>query len=90
MNFNFRFDWGNATGTARWNHVFGPKLFSNATFTDSDYQYNIQNILQGFSFNLEAISGMPTRKWIFTTSPITATPYVSAEISPTTTLSQRA
>ncbi|MFM8374245.1 MAG: TonB-dependent receptor [Bacteroidota bacterium] len=52
MNFNFRFDWGNATGTARWNHVFGPKLFSNATFTYSDYQYNIQNILQGFSFNL--------------------------------------
>ncbi|MBL7825968.1 MAG: TonB-dependent receptor, partial [Saprospiraceae bacterium] len=50
--FNFRFDWGNATGTARWNHVFGPKLFSNATFTFSDYRYNIQNVLQGFSFKL--------------------------------------
>lgn len=51
-SFNFRFDWGNATGTARWNHVFGPTLFANTTFTYSDYQYNIQNELQGFSFNL--------------------------------------
>lgn len=50
--FNFRFDWGNATGTARWNHVFGPKLFLNTTFTYSDYRYTIQNILQGFSFKL--------------------------------------
>jgi hypothetical protein len=53
-NFNFRFDWGNSTGTARWNHVFGPKLFSNATFTFSDYRYKIQNILQGFSFSLSS------------------------------------
>lgn len=50
--FNFLFDWGNATGTARWNHIFNPKLFSNTTFTYSDYRYRIQNILQGFSFNL--------------------------------------
>lgn len=50
--FNFRFDWGNATGTARWNHVFGPRLFANTTFTFSDYRYNIQNQLQGFSFSL--------------------------------------
>lgn len=52
QTFNFRFDWGNATGTARWNHVFGPRLFSNTTFTFSDYRYKIQNILQGFSFSL--------------------------------------
>lgn len=51
-NFDFLFDWGNTTGTARWNHVFGPKLFSNTTFTFSDYRYRIQNILQGFSFKL--------------------------------------
>lgn len=50
--FDFLFDWGNTTGTARWNHVFGPKLFSNTTFTFSDYRYRIQNILQGFSFKL--------------------------------------
>jgi hypothetical protein len=51
-DFNFLFDWGNTTGTARWNHTFGPKLFSNTTFTYSDYRYRIRNILQGFSFRL--------------------------------------
>ena len=50
--FNFRFDWGNATGTARWNHVFNPKLFSNTTFTYSDYQYNITNEVTSFSFEI--------------------------------------
>lgn len=50
--FDFNFDWGNATGTARWNHVFSPRLFSNTTFTFSDYQYNISNEVTGFSFNV--------------------------------------
>lgn len=50
--FNFNFDWGNATGTVRWNHVFNPKLFANTTFTYSDYQYNITNEVTGFSFEL--------------------------------------
>lgn len=53
-SFDFRFDWGNATGSARWNHVFGPKLFSNTTFTFSDYRYKIENQLQGFSFSLSS------------------------------------
>lgn len=52
--FDFLFDWGNTTGTARWNHVFGPKLFANTTFTFSDYRYRIQNELQGFSFKLNS------------------------------------
>ena len=52
QDFNFLFDWGNSTGTARWNHTFGPKLFSNTTFTYSDYRYRIRNVLQGFSFRL--------------------------------------
>jgi len=50
--FDFNFDWGNATGTVRWNHVFSPKLFANTTFTYSDYQYNIENKITGFSFNI--------------------------------------
>lgn len=50
--FDFNFDWGNATGTARWNHVFNPKLFANTTFTYSDYQYNIKNKVTGFSFEV--------------------------------------
>ncbi|MCB0598842.1 MAG: TonB-dependent receptor [Phaeodactylibacter sp.] len=50
--FDFDFDWGNATGTARWNHVFSPRLFANTTFTYSDYQYNIRNRITGFSFQV--------------------------------------
>lgn len=50
--FDFTFDWGNATGTARWNHIFSPKLFANTTFTFSDYQYNIRNEVTGFSFEI--------------------------------------
>ncbi len=37
------FDWGNQTGTFRWNHLFSDKLFSNFTVFFSDYDY-------GFSF----------------------------------------
>lgn len=50
--FDFGFFWGNATATARWNHTFAPKLFSNTTFTFSDYQYSIENVLNDFSFEL--------------------------------------
>lgn len=50
--FNFSFNWGNATGTARWNHVFNPRLFANTTVTFSDYKYNISNEITGFSFDL--------------------------------------
>lgn len=50
--FDFGFFWGNATATARWNHTFAPRLFSNTTFTFSDYQYSIENVLNDFSFEL--------------------------------------
>jgi CarboxypepD_reg-like domain/TonB-dependent Receptor Plug Domain len=35
----FGTDWGNATGTLRWNHLFGPRLFANTTFIYSKYTY---------------------------------------------------
>ncbi len=35
------FGWGNRTVTARWNHVFSPKLFSNASVIYSHYKLNI-------------------------------------------------
>ncbi len=50
--FDFNFSWGNKTGTARWNHVFSQKLFHNLTFTYSDYDYNIETKLTGFSFKV--------------------------------------
>lgn len=37
----FSFDWGNATATVRWNHVFNEKLFSNTTLIYSDFTYNV-------------------------------------------------
>lgn len=37
----FGIDWGNATGTLRWNHVFNSRLFSNTSLIYSNYNYNI-------------------------------------------------
>ncbi|WP_442591230.1 TonB-dependent receptor [Pedobacter sp. AW31-3R] len=34
-------DWGNKTATLRWSSEFGPKLFSNASFIYSDYNYKM-------------------------------------------------
>src|SRR5690606_9039531 len=31
--------WGNITGTARWNHIFNGKLFSNTSLIFSKYDY---------------------------------------------------
>ena len=38
----FGIDYGNATGTARWNHVFNSRLFSNTSFIYSKYSYKIK------------------------------------------------
>ncbi|HRO70625.1 MAG TPA: hypothetical protein PK951_09600, partial [Chitinophagaceae bacterium] len=37
----FGLDWGNGTGTVRWNHIFNPKLFSNTSLIYSNYNYTI-------------------------------------------------
>ncbi len=46
----FGFDWGNATATVRWNHLFSDKFFSNLTFiyTDFDYNFSINADESGF------------------------------------------
>jgi len=54
-------NYGNATGTIRWNHVFSNKLFSNTTFIYSDYDYEfgfgkdedrmaLQSVIKDFNF----------------------------------------
>lgn len=35
-------NWGNATATLRWNHVFNNKLFSNTSVIFSNYNYKVQ------------------------------------------------
>lgn len=37
----FGFNWGNATGTLRWNHIFSSKLFMNVTGFYSNYNYSL-------------------------------------------------
>ncbi|HZE86191.1 MAG TPA: TonB-dependent receptor, partial [Puia sp.] len=39
---SFGIDYGNATGTARWNHIFNSRLFSNTSFIYSNYSYKIR------------------------------------------------
>lgn len=47
---NNTLDWGNQTGTFRWNHIYNSRLFSNLTlvYGNFDYSYTIQNELQNF------------------------------------------
>ena len=56
----FRIEWGNATGTARWNHVYSNKLFSNLTFIYSNFDYSLSQDVSDFGFlwesNIEDIS----------------------------------
>lgn len=35
--------WGNATATARWNHLFNSRLFANTSFIFTDYNLRIDN-----------------------------------------------
>ncbi len=37
----FGINWGNATGTLRWNSIINPKFFSNTSFIFSNYDYKI-------------------------------------------------
>jgi hypothetical protein len=52
----FGIDYGNATGTARWNHVFNSRLFSNTSLIYSKYSYKIrinsENNDIGFTSNI--------------------------------------
>ena len=38
----FGFDWGNSTGTLRWNHIYTDKLFGNTSVVFSNYNYKIK------------------------------------------------
>ncbi len=49
---NFGIDWGNATGTFRWNHLFNQKLFSNTSVIFSNYTYKINLDFSGQQGNV--------------------------------------
>src|ERR1700754_991376 len=46
----FGINWGNATATVRWNHSFGPRLFSNTSLIYSDYNYKLKINNNGSDF----------------------------------------
>ncbi|PZF70772.1 TonB-dependent receptor [Taibaiella soli] len=48
----FGINWGNATGTLRWNHIFNSRLFSNTSLIYSKYNYVISINSNGSDFNI--------------------------------------
>lgn len=51
----FGIDWGNATGTMRWNHLLNERLFSNTSLIYSDYSYRINLSLGGNEVGITSI-----------------------------------
>ena len=45
-------NWGNATGTLRWNHLFNSRLFSNTSLIYSNYDYKIRINSNGNNFTI--------------------------------------
>ncbi|SEP40372.1 TonB-dependent receptor [Mucilaginibacter sp. OK283] len=46
----FGTNWGNSTGTIRFNHLFSNKLFSNTSLVYSNYNYTIQSFQSNDNF----------------------------------------
>ena len=46
----FGTDWGNSTGTIRFNHLFNSRLFSNTSLVFSNYNYVISSFLSNADF----------------------------------------
>jgi hypothetical protein len=66
----FSITYGNATATARWNHVFSDKLFSNTSFIYNDFNYtvainqvsiDVKSVVRDFSLK-EDLRLLPQRK----------------------------
>ncbi len=48
----FGINWGNATGTLRWNHIINNKLFSNTSIIYSAYDYSFNISTEDISFKI--------------------------------------
>lgn len=53
-SFSSNIPWGNSTATLRWNHVFNPRLFSNATLVYNDYKFAFNAIQNNFELSLSS------------------------------------
>ncbi|MFB6455331.1 carboxypeptidase-like regulatory domain-containing protein [Chitinophaga sp. Hz27] len=47
----FKVGWGNTIGAIRWNHIYGPRLFSNISLNYSQYVFNTA---MGYMYSLPA------------------------------------
>src|SRR5215213_5156314 len=54
QSFKANIPWGNSTATLRWNHVFNPKLFANATVVYNDYHFKFGAAQNNFEVNLSS------------------------------------
>lgn len=57
----FGLDWGNKTGSVRWNYQINPKLFSNTTVAYNDFAYNVDVDLNVFNSTIKS----RIRDWSF-------------------------
>jgi len=93
---NFGFEWGNMTGTFRWNHLFNERLFSNTSIilSNFDYKLELQDPTQGFRWvsNLQEFSFKEDLSYSLNTSNelafgyhLTGRRFSPGEVSPNTT-----
>ncbi|HXH99545.1 MAG TPA: TonB-dependent receptor [Sphingobacteriaceae bacterium] len=63
----FKMKWGNTTGSLRWNHVFGRKLFGNVTLTHSAYSFGqnseVHSTSNGFTLDREVDFNSSINDW---------------------------
>ncbi len=57
----FGFDWGNSTGTLRWNHLIKSKWFSNTSLIFNNYSYKINVNFGGNDISIRSM----IRDWNF-------------------------
>lgn len=54
----FGFNWGNATASIRWNHLFNDQLFLNTTafYSNYDYQLGVPDNTDGFNWKANIVN----------------------------------
>ncbi len=55
LGSTFGIDYGNATGTFRWNHIINDRLFSNLSFIYNDFSWKITISNNGLDVNISSI-----------------------------------
>ena len=70
-SLNYTTDFGNSTGTVRWNHLFGSKIFSNTSFIYNDYNLALSTSQNNYYSVLYTAIKDVTAKTDFTITPTT-------------------